>query len=69
VENETLLADLPAMVELGLQKIYGYQHNDGGPRWWRDDINCDRAIARESGERSQEQLLSPIRKSSSVHTQ
>ncbi len=39
VENETLLADLPAMVELGLQKIYGYQHNDGGWGWWYDDTS------------------------------
>jgi hypothetical protein len=38
-ENQTILADLPAMVELGLQKIYGFQHNDGGWGWWYDDIN------------------------------
>ena len=25
------------MVELGLQKIYGFQHNDGGWGWWYDD--------------------------------
>lgn len=37
LRNETLLADLPAMVELGLQKLYGYQHNDGGWGWWYDD--------------------------------
>jgi uncharacterized protein YfaS (alpha-2-macroglobulin family) len=37
VENQTILADLPAMVELGLQKIYGCQHNDGGWGWWYDD--------------------------------
>jgi uncharacterized protein YfaS (alpha-2-macroglobulin family) len=37
VENQTILADLPAMVELGLQKIYGFQHNDGGWGWWYDD--------------------------------
>ncbi len=37
VENQTLMADLPAMVELGLQKIYGFQHNDGGWGWWYDD--------------------------------
>jgi hypothetical protein len=24
VQNDTLLADLPAMVELGLQKLYGF---------------------------------------------
>jgi uncharacterized protein YfaS (alpha-2-macroglobulin family) len=39
VQNETLLADLPAMVELGLQKIYGFQHNDGGWGWWYDDTS------------------------------
>ena len=39
VENRTILADLPAMVELGLQKIYGFQHDDGGWGWWYDDIN------------------------------
>jgi uncharacterized protein YfaS (alpha-2-macroglobulin family) len=39
MENQTILSDLPAMVELGLQKIYGYQHNDGGWGWWYDDIN------------------------------
>jgi uncharacterized protein YfaS (alpha-2-macroglobulin family) len=37
VENQTILADLPAMVGLGLQKIYGFQHNDGGWGWWYDD--------------------------------
>jgi len=37
VENQTILADLPAMVELGLQKIYGFQHNDSGWGWWYDD--------------------------------
>ena len=47
VENQTILADgaaelakvLPAMMELGLQKIYGYHHNDGDwgwilPKYW-----------------------------------
>jgi hypothetical protein len=45
VEKQTIMADgsaelaevLPAMVELGLQKIYGFQHNDGGWGWWYDD--------------------------------
>ena len=35
--SELLEADLPAMVELGLQKLYGYQHQDGGWGWWYDD--------------------------------
>ncbi len=30
-------ADLPAMVALGLQRLYGYQHEDGGWGWWYDD--------------------------------
>ena len=49
MENQTILADgstelaevLPAMVELGLQKSYGYQHNDGGWGWWYDDSSND----------------------------
>ncbi len=34
VENQTVLADHPVMVELGLQKICGYQHHDGGWGCW-----------------------------------
>jgi alpha-2-macroglobulin len=30
-------ADLPKIVEQGLQKIYGFQHNDGGWGWFYDD--------------------------------
>jgi uncharacterized protein YfaS (alpha-2-macroglobulin family) len=41
VQDETLLADLPPMVELGLQKLYGFQHNDGGWGWWYDDSSHD----------------------------
>ncbi len=41
VQNERLLADLPAMAELGLQKLYGFQHNDGGWGWWYDDTSHD----------------------------
>jgi uncharacterized protein YfaS (alpha-2-macroglobulin family) len=37
IQNEFLEADLPPMVDLGLQKIYGFQHNDGGWGWWYDD--------------------------------
>ncbi|MFQ6100106.1 MAG: hypothetical protein ACE5OS_02575 [Anaerolineae bacterium] len=39
VRNERLEADLPPMVELGLQKLYGFQHNDGGWGWWFDDTS------------------------------
>ena len=35
--SELLEADLPPMVDLGLQKLYGFQHNDGGWGWWYDD--------------------------------
>jgi uncharacterized protein YfaS (alpha-2-macroglobulin family) len=37
VQSDLLEADLPRMVALGLQKLYGYQHNDGGWGWWYDD--------------------------------
>ncbi|MGD2040226.1 MAG: hypothetical protein PVH11_05330 [Anaerolineae bacterium] len=37
VSNDFLEADLPPMVSLGLQKLYGFQHNDGGWGWWYDD--------------------------------
>jgi uncharacterized protein YfaS (alpha-2-macroglobulin family) len=37
IRNELLEADLPHMMDLGLQKLYGYQHNDGGWGWWYDD--------------------------------
>ncbi len=35
--DQFIEADLPAVVELGLQKLYGYQHDDGGWGWWYDD--------------------------------
>jgi uncharacterized protein YfaS (alpha-2-macroglobulin family) len=37
IRSEFLEADLPPMVDLGLQKLYGFQHNDGGWGWWYDD--------------------------------
>ena len=37
IRDEFLEADLPPMVDLGLQKLYGFQHNDGGWGWWYDD--------------------------------
>lgn len=37
IRSERLEADLPPMVALGLQKLYGFQHNDGGWGWWYDD--------------------------------
>ncbi|MCS7179496.1 MAG: MG2 domain-containing protein [Anaerolineae bacterium] len=37
----TLLADLPPKVQAGLQRLYGFQHNDGGWGWWWDDASHD----------------------------
>ncbi len=37
VEDAQLSYDLPAMINAGLQRLYGYQHNDGGWGWWYDD--------------------------------
>jgi uncharacterized protein YfaS (alpha-2-macroglobulin family) len=37
VSDPTLAADLPPMINAGLQRLYGYQHNDGGWGWWYDD--------------------------------
>ncbi len=37
IHSDFLEADLPPMVDLGLQKLYGFQHNDGGWGWWYDD--------------------------------
>jgi uncharacterized protein YfaS (alpha-2-macroglobulin family) len=31
--------DLEAKISLGLQKLYGMQHRDGGWGWWSDDIS------------------------------
>jgi len=35
--HPTLQADLPPKIRAGLQRLYGYQHNDGGWGWWYDD--------------------------------
>lgn len=37
VSNPTLQADLPAKINASLQRLYGYQHTDGGWGWWYDD--------------------------------
>jgi uncharacterized protein YfaS (alpha-2-macroglobulin family) len=39
--NLTLQADLPPMINAGLQRLYGFQHNDGGWGWWFDDPSND----------------------------
>jgi alpha-2-macroglobulin len=41
VGNPTLQADLPAKINAGLQRLYGYQHDDGGWGWWYDDETHD----------------------------
>jgi len=39
VGDPTLQADLPPKINAGLQRLYGYQHNDGGWGWWYDDAS------------------------------
>ena len=34
---EKLEGELPKMVDMGLQKLYGFQHDDGGWGWWKHD--------------------------------
>ncbi len=41
VRNERLESDLPRMVDIGRQMLYGYQHEDGGWGWWYDDPSHD----------------------------
>src|SRR5437870_1171346 len=35
--NEALERSLPDMVAMGLQRLYGFQHDDGGWGWWCAD--------------------------------
>lgn len=37
IQNPDLEANLPALVEEGLNKLYARQHHDGGWGWWIDD--------------------------------
>ena len=37
VTNPTLQADLPGQINASVQRLYGFQHNDGGWGWWYDD--------------------------------
>ncbi len=37
LDNEELEKELPDMVNRGLQRIYDFQHSDGGWGWWKDD--------------------------------
>jgi uncharacterized protein YfaS (alpha-2-macroglobulin family) len=39
--DPTIEADLPAMISASLQRLYGFQHNDGGWGWWYDDRSDD----------------------------
>jgi uncharacterized protein YfaS (alpha-2-macroglobulin family) len=41
IVNPQIKADLPGKVNAGLQRLYGYQHNDGGWGWWFDDSTDD----------------------------
>jgi hypothetical protein len=41
VTNPTLQANLPAQINASIQRLYGYQHNDGGWGWWYDDPSHD----------------------------
>lgn len=41
VTNPTLEAELPAYINASVQRLYGYQHNDGGWGWWYDDATHD----------------------------
>lgn len=37
VKSEPRFAKLPSMVRKGLDRLYDYQHEDGGWGWWKDD--------------------------------
>jgi alpha-2-macroglobulin len=37
IGNETLQVDLPPVMRLALQRLYAFQHFDGGWGWWYDD--------------------------------
>jgi uncharacterized protein YfaS (alpha-2-macroglobulin family) len=37
LENRELKAELPAMISAGLQRLYNFQHSDGGWGWWEHD--------------------------------
>jgi len=41
VTNPQLEADLPPKIQASLQRLYGYQHTDGGWGWWFDDSTHD----------------------------
>ena len=41
LDNQKLLANLPILIDDGLQRLYGFQHLDGGWGWWFDDLTND----------------------------
>lgn len=41
VTNPTLQAELPGYINASVQRLYGFQHNDGGWGWWYDDDSHD----------------------------
>ena len=38
IQNTRVEIDLPPMIRLGLQRLYSFQHADGGWGWWYDDV-------------------------------
>lgn len=41
VTNPTLQAELPGQINASIQRLYGFQHDDGGWGWWYDDNSHD----------------------------
>ncbi len=41
VTNPTLQAELPGQINASIQRLYGFQHSDGGWGWWYDDDSHD----------------------------
>ncbi|MFZ1400595.1 MAG: alpha-2-macroglobulin family protein, partial [Candidatus Promineifilaceae bacterium] len=41
VTNPTLQAELPGQINASIQRLYGFQHEDGGWGWWYDDDTHD----------------------------
>ncbi len=39
IASPTLMADLPPKINASIQRLYGFQHNDGGWGWWYDDAS------------------------------
>ncbi len=45
LEKPALAKELPKMVARGLQRLYGFQHDDGGWGWWQHDPTNPRMTA------------------------